>query len=348
MTGADLFYRGDKISARLTASTTQTAVFFGGKRVAVNGAAFVPDRLGSNAAGKFFPYGEDRGTPIANDQVKYATYTRDSATGLDYAEQRYYSNQFGRFMTADQYVASSGAKAPQSWNRYTYVLGDPINFKDPTGRFECGDDEDFEACDDDGGGGGGGGFCGVGFHFDPAAGDCEPDGGEPQPQPPQPSAPTCSDWTCMPAAFSRAVQALTLDPDCLNLFGSANSRANGWNPVNVLTDIVYGSNSHGSVSFSNLGSSGGAAVTSPSGRFGISGLITNKVTITINEYTDPTGALAYWNAGYAGVNAELLLHELAHAYTLLRGSGGFNGTRFISDAKLDSLIQADCFPGGLN
>jgi hypothetical protein len=46
---------------QLTASTTQTAVFFGGKRVAVNGAAFVPDRLGSNTAGKYFPYGEDRG-----------------------------------------------------------------------------------------------------------------------------------------------------------------------------------------------------------------------------------------------------------------------------------------------
>jgi len=46
---------------QLTATTTQTAVFFGGKRVAVNGAAFVPDRLGSNTAGKYFPYGEDRG-----------------------------------------------------------------------------------------------------------------------------------------------------------------------------------------------------------------------------------------------------------------------------------------------
>ena len=176
---------------QITATTTQTAVFFGSKRVAVNGVAFGQDRLGSNAAGKFFPYGEDRGTPIANDQVKFATYTRDSATSLDYADQRYYSSQFGRFMTADQYVASAGANAPQSWNRYTYVLGDPINFKDPTGRFECGDDEDFEDCGDDEGGGGG--FCGFGFHFDPVAGDCEPDGGGPPPaKPPQPTPPNCS------------------------------------------------------------------------------------------------------------------------------------------------------------
>ena len=80
-----------RASAKISysATTTQTTVFFGGKRVAVNDAAFVQHRLGSNTAGKYYPYGEDRGTPIANDQVKYATYTRDSATGLDYADQRY-------------------------------------------------------------------------------------------------------------------------------------------------------------------------------------------------------------------------------------------------------------------
>jgi hypothetical protein len=142
----------------------------------------------------------------------------------------------------------------------------------------------------------------------------------------------------MPAAFSRAVQALSLNSDCMNLFGNAKSRANGWNPVNVLTNIIYGSHSHGSVTFKNLGP-GPGAITSPSGH-GL-GLITGKVSITINEYTDPTKA--YWNAGYSTINAELLLHELGHAYTLLLGSGGFNGTRFISDSKLDSLIQTDCF-----
>jgi hypothetical protein len=149
----------------------------------------------------------------------------------------------------------------------------------------------------------------------------------------------------MIAAFSRAIEALTLNPDCMNLFGNAKSRANGWNPVNVLTNIVYGSHSHGSIAFANLGP-GADAVTTPSGRFGISGLITGKVTITINEYTDPSAA--YWNAGYTGINAEVLLHELAHAYTLLLGSGGFNGTRFISDSNLESLIQTNCFPGGTN
>ncbi len=143
--------------SQLTATTTQTAVLFGGKRVAVNGVAFVPDRLGSNTQGKYFPYGEDRGTPIANDQVKYATYTRDSATGLDYGDQRYYSNQFGRFMSPDPYKASGGPSDPQSWNRYAYTRGDPITYSDPTGQSivvgSCDDlinGADQPGCDDGG------------------------------------------------------------------------------------------------------------------------------------------------------------------------------------------------------
>ena len=35
--------------------------------------------------------------PSGNDIEKYATYTRDGLTGLDYAVNRYYSSQWGRF-----------------------------------------------------------------------------------------------------------------------------------------------------------------------------------------------------------------------------------------------------------
>ena len=57
---------------------------------------------GRTASSKpFYPYGEDRGTIQPNDSLKFATYTRDTATGLDYADQRYYANNFGRFMSVD-------------------------------------------------------------------------------------------------------------------------------------------------------------------------------------------------------------------------------------------------------
>ena len=39
----------------------------------------------------FYPYGEEKRTATANDRVKFGTYGRDGNTGLDYAENRYYS-----------------------------------------------------------------------------------------------------------------------------------------------------------------------------------------------------------------------------------------------------------------
>jgi len=119
-------------------SSTQR-VYFGKKLVATldwqgNQNGVVQDRLES--VGKYYPFGEERNSPpLANDQVKFATYTRDSATGLDYADQRYYSSTFGRFMTTDPTRASISINRPSSFNRYTYVEGDPANSNDPTGLY---------------------------------------------------------------------------------------------------------------------------------------------------------------------------------------------------------------------
>src|SRR5580658_7646866 len=120
------------------------AVYFGGKRVGTTQSgtttAYWQDRLGSNRNGavRYYPWGEARGTN-PQDTWNYATYWQDSATGLDYAEQRYFGNVQGRFMTPDLYMArENGANDPtnpQSWNRYAYVAGDPVNGKDPTGLF---------------------------------------------------------------------------------------------------------------------------------------------------------------------------------------------------------------------
>ncbi len=113
--------------------------YFGGKLVAQSQSGVmlsaVQDRLGS--VGKYYPYGEERNQPqLPNDQVKFATYTRDSGTGLDYADQRYYGSTFGRFMTADPYSGSAKAPSPLSWNRYVYAANDPVNNNDPRGLDE--------------------------------------------------------------------------------------------------------------------------------------------------------------------------------------------------------------------
>ena len=129
--------------------------YFGGRLVGQQLGAniyepVIQDRLGS--VGKYYPYGEERNSPqLPNDQVKFATYTRDSATGNDYADQRYYTSTLGRFMTPDPYVASAGPGIPQSWNRYAYAGGDPANRNDPFGQDWCEDDDLFCLTDSSGG-----------------------------------------------------------------------------------------------------------------------------------------------------------------------------------------------------
>ncbi|HKV38691.1 MAG TPA: RHS repeat-associated core domain-containing protein [Blastocatellia bacterium] len=108
----------------------KTEVWFGAKLI--NGT--VADRVGS--FGKYYPYGEGR--PQGQyDTEDFATYTRDSATGLDYAMNRYYNSVGGSFMTPDSYQASGGPGDPGSWNRFAYTAGDPINRLDPSGNYYC-------------------------------------------------------------------------------------------------------------------------------------------------------------------------------------------------------------------
>ncbi len=100
----------------------------------------VMDRLGSrrNPAGMgedYYPYGEERYGLAGDDREKFATYWRDGFTGFDYARQRYYVPRSGRFLTPDPYRASAALTNPQTWNRYAYVAGDPVNFVDPWGLF---------------------------------------------------------------------------------------------------------------------------------------------------------------------------------------------------------------------
>ncbi len=84
--------------------------------------------------GKYYPYGvEIQQPPPANGTDKFATYFRDSETGLDYANNRYHQPGMGRFMSPDPYAASGGPSEPGSWNRYAYTRGDPVNRGDPSG-----------------------------------------------------------------------------------------------------------------------------------------------------------------------------------------------------------------------
>ena len=119
--------------------TVQTLnLYFGGKRLGrvsqYGNTSFVSvDRLGSEGPSNLYPWGEEKQASAQQNTERFATYYRDQGSGLDYADQRYYSSIMGRFLTPDPDNNSSDSNDPQSWNRYAYVGNDPVNFNDPTG-----------------------------------------------------------------------------------------------------------------------------------------------------------------------------------------------------------------------
>src|SRR5437868_4796634 len=64
---------------------------------------------------------------------QFTSKERDNETGLDYFSARYYSSTQGRFTGVDPLLASGNPKIPQSWNRYSYCVNNPLLFVDPEG-----------------------------------------------------------------------------------------------------------------------------------------------------------------------------------------------------------------------
>jgi RHS repeat-associated protein len=95
----------------------------------------------------YLPFGEElfagqggrtlqQGYTADSVRQKFTQKERDPETGLDYFLARYYSSAQGRFTGTDPLQASGRAPNPQSWNRYAYVLNNPLHFVDPDGLRE--------------------------------------------------------------------------------------------------------------------------------------------------------------------------------------------------------------------
>jgi len=113
---------------------------------------FHPDHLGSprlitGAGGAYVayhlyhPYGAEA-TAFTQDteRMKFTGHERDlglltsPADDLDYMHARYYNMQVGRLLAFDP--VGGNQREPHSWNRYTYVVGNPLKFVDPYGLFK--------------------------------------------------------------------------------------------------------------------------------------------------------------------------------------------------------------------
>ncbi len=140
-------------------------VKFAGRMVIQNFVPVAVDRLGSvvanptqgsvgSTAAKYYaPFGEQYNEAVSGTvfpgNTNFATYFHEETTGLNYADQRFYNSQYGRFMNADPYKAvrnGTDPTSPRSFDKYAYAEGDPIRFYDPKGLIaeEPGPDPDLE------------------------------------------------------------------------------------------------------------------------------------------------------------------------------------------------------------
>ncbi len=90
----------------------------------------------------YHPFGEEISTTqrtghseYGDDTVRkqFTGYQKDEETGLDFAEARMYENRHGRFTAVDPLLASGQSSDPQSFNRYSYTMNNPVNLVDPSG-----------------------------------------------------------------------------------------------------------------------------------------------------------------------------------------------------------------------
>lgn len=135
----DYVWRGDKL--------------FGSQSSGAGAEHYALDHLGTirlvtsdfgdvTAQHAYFPFGEEATPTDQNAQrMKFTGHERDlQATtanpvdDLDYMHARFNSPLTGRFLGVD--VSQGRPAIPQSWNRYSYVLGNPQRFRDPDGLQE--------------------------------------------------------------------------------------------------------------------------------------------------------------------------------------------------------------------
>lgn len=129
---SDCVYSSRRMIAKF--STTATRYFLRDRL----GERLVLDATG-NVVGRqaHLPFGEGFGESAEQEKHHFTSYERDTEIGTDYAINRQYSQNVGRFTQTDPDSGSYNFANPKTLNRYGYVANDPINAVDPFGLAMC-------------------------------------------------------------------------------------------------------------------------------------------------------------------------------------------------------------------
>ena len=93
--------------------------------------AYTNQAAGITKIERYTPYGEPS-DQMYDQGPGFTGHVTDAATGLTYAQQRYYDPSIGRFLSVDPIAANPSNGA--SFNRYVYASNNPYKFIDPDGR----------------------------------------------------------------------------------------------------------------------------------------------------------------------------------------------------------------------
>jgi RHS repeat-associated protein len=329
-----------------------TNVYFAGRLVTAEGKLVATDRLASVRSGgpgnlgyqAQYPYGVEY-TTTANDREKYATYTRDSVSGLDYAANRYYWSQWGRFLSPDPYANSAGLGDPGSWNRYAYTRNDPSNRLDAGGLVDC--PAGFVCISDDTPddpvyGNGAGALsvnsktgCNEYDPFEKVAGNCvdyqiKPMGGPVRVKLKVTKVQKSGKQYDQVEGFLQAILK-SIDQDCLNFLQSGGYSLGDYVSALLSNNLLAVANFSGSIAaFTNTGGTNLAP--------GTAAIVVNNNGAFFNSGdTVDQGQL---RGDTPEADVFILLHELGHALSAENFQNDLNSSA--AGAKNDSLIQQHC------
>jgi RHS repeat-associated protein len=113
----------DQIYAQVTSSGTTSYL-----RDGLNSTVALTNSSAATVANySYSPYGDSFGSG-ATTPLQYSGRENDGATGLYYYRARFYSPQLGRFLSEDPIGLRGGT------NYYAYVNGNPISYRDSSGK----------------------------------------------------------------------------------------------------------------------------------------------------------------------------------------------------------------------
>jgi RHS repeat-associated protein len=145
--GQTVLYINGYYEKDLTSGNVTTYYYLGNRLVAMRqsttlsyihqdhltGTSVVSDSNGAPVSSiKYYPFGARRNSQ-GNLPAQQFTGQRLDSTGLYYYGARYYDPNIGRFISPDTII--SQPFNPQSFNRYSYCLNNPLKYIDPTGHW---------------------------------------------------------------------------------------------------------------------------------------------------------------------------------------------------------------------